>query len=176
MEAGDNKTLNEALEQTTLSQSSLSKGLKSSQKKPTAILTEPQFKKLAHLPLLTVFYFSLQRELSSTPVTALELAAYLDLDLKVTEALLAYLEKKGVVRSFRENIPAYCLNQELKEITAHDLIEMLGEYHHVLESSGVEPSHSERVASDGKYRKIYSDLASEMLQLFGEESANDLPV
>lgn len=147
-----------------------------SQEKRTAILTEPQFKRLAHLPLLTIFYLSLQRELSSTPVTALELAAYLDLEVKVTEDLLNYLEKKGVVRSFRKDIPAYCLSQDLREISAHDLIEMLAEYHHVLEKSGGEVSIGERIALDGKYRKIYSDLASEILQLFGEESANELPV
>jgi hypothetical protein len=73
-------------------------------------------------------------------------------------------------------MPAYSLVKEFHEITAKDLIELLGEYQLLLKQSGKEISGQEMEASEKKYRKIYSDLASEILQLFGEESINNLPV
>lgn len=140
------------------------------------VITEPDVKNLAHLPLLTIFYLSLQRQVSSTPVTALELAAYLGLEVKVVEGLLEYLEKKGLVRAFKEDIPAYSLGKELNEISAKDFMEILGEFHELLKQEGLKPKILQTNESNEKYRKIYSELASEILQLFGEESANQLPV
>jgi DNA-binding IscR family transcriptional regulator len=140
------------------------------------VVTEREVKKLAHLPLLTIFYLSLQRRVSATPVTALEMAAYLGMDVKVVEEILSFLERRGTVRAFRKDMPAYSLVKEFHEITAKDLIELLGEYQLLLKQSGAEVSGNEMGASEKKYRKIYSDLASEILQLFGEESINDLPV
>lgn len=140
------------------------------------VVTEPEVKKLAHLPLLTVFYLSLQKRVSATPVTALEMAAYLSMDVKVVEEILSFLNRKGIVRAFRKDIPAYSLVKEFHEITAKDLIELLGEYQLLLKQSGQEISGSDMEASEKKYRKIYSELASEILQLFGRESLNDLPL
>jgi len=140
------------------------------------VLTEPDVKNLAHLPLLTVFYLSMQKQVSSTPVTALELAAYLGLEVRVAEGLFEYLEKRGWVRAFKEDIPAYSLGRELNEITAKDLMEILGEFHEVLKREGLKPKILKTTESNEKYRKIYSELASEIIQLFGEEAANEMPV
>jgi DNA-binding IscR family transcriptional regulator len=140
------------------------------------VVTEPEVKKLAHFPLLTVFYLSLQKRVSATPVTALEMAAYLGLDVRVVEQILSFLDRRGIVRAFRKDIPAYSLAKEFHEITAKDLIELLGEYQWLLKQNGSEISDPEMEASEKKYRKIYSELASEILQLFGEESINHLPV
>jgi len=140
------------------------------------VVTEGEVKRLAHLPLLTLFYLSLQKQVSSTPVTALELAAYLGLDVRVAEGLLEFLDKRGMVRAFREDIPAYSLNLELNEITVKDMMEMLGEFQQQIKLAGGDVKVSDVRESNEKYRKIYSDLASEILTLFGEESANQLPV
>ncbi len=141
-----------------------------------AVVTEPQLRKLAHLPLLTLFYLLFQRQFSSTPVTALELAAYLGLELKVVEGILYYLKKKEIVRPFKEDLAAYCLKKELDQISVKDMIEMVGEIQELLQRQGLEFSSSENPDSNEKYRKIYSDIASEMLQLFGTESMNKMPV
>jgi DNA-binding IscR family transcriptional regulator len=140
------------------------------------VVTEPEVKKLAHLPLLTIFYLSLQKRVSATPVTALEMAAYLGLDVKVVEQILSFLDGRGLVRAFRKDMPAYSLVKEFHEITAKDLIELLGEYQLLLKQSGQEITSTDADASEKKYRKIYSDLASEILQLFGQESINQLPL
>jgi DNA-binding IscR family transcriptional regulator len=139
------------------------------------VVTEPEVKKLAHLPLLTIFYLSLQKRVSATPVTALEVAAYLGLDVRVVEEIFTFLERRAIVGAFRKDIPAYSLAKELHEITAKDLIELLGEYQLLLKQKGQEISGSD-LEAEKKYRKIYSELASEILQLFGTESINQLPV
>jgi DNA-binding IscR family transcriptional regulator len=140
------------------------------------VLTEPQFKQLAHLPLLTVFYLFFQRQFSATPVTALELAAYLGIDVKIAEGALSFLDQVGIVRAFKNDLPAYSLGKELDQISVKDLVSLLAEFHELLKKEGGEPKALELEASNEKYRKIYSELASEILQLFGQESANQLPL
>jgi DNA-binding IscR family transcriptional regulator len=139
-------------------------------------LTEPQLKKLAHLPLLTCFYLLFQKRFSATPVTPLELSAYLGLDVAVTEGLLASMEKKGWLTVFKEGLPAYSLAKDLDQITAADLIELVGRIQELVKQAGSQPDVSISAENAEKYRKIYSDLASEMLQLFGEQPVNKLPV
>lgn len=139
------------------------------------LLSEPEIRKLAHLPMLTIFYLSLQRQLSSTPVTALELSAYLGVDVEITEGILSFLEGRGIVRTFKKDMPAYLLAQDLSEINANDLMGLLAEFHDRLKLKGLNYEAPDR-DSNAKYREIYSQLASEILQLFGQESANQLPV
>lgn len=147
-----------------------------SQEAPAIILTEPQFKELAHLPLLTLFYFSLQRKFSIAPVTALELAAYLGIEVKTAESVLEYLEKKDIVRAFKNEIPAYSLAKNLEQINAGELVALLGKFHELMKERKDPTSEVTASESGEKYRKIYSDLASEILQLFGERAANQLPL
>ncbi|MCB1213873.1 MAG: hypothetical protein KDK66_00205 [Deltaproteobacteria bacterium] len=139
------------------------------------LLTEPEIRKLAHLPMLTVFYLSLQKQLSATPVTALELSAYLGVEVEITEGILSFLESRGIVRAFKKDMPAYLLTQDLSEINANDLMGLLGEFHEQFKLRGLDSEDSVQ-ESNTKYRKIYSELASEILKLFGQESANQLPV
>jgi DNA-binding IscR family transcriptional regulator len=140
------------------------------------IITEPQLRKLAPLPVLMIFYLSIQRQVSSTPVTPLEMAAYLDVDVRVVEAIFEYLEKHKLVRAFRQDLPAYSLAKELDEISVKDLLEILGEFHTRFKQEGMQYKPAVGKDQDKRYRKIYSELASEILQLFGEESANQLPL
>jgi Predicted transcriptional regulator len=144
--------------------------------KSNAILTEAEMRELAHLPVLLLFYLLFQKQFSATPVTALELAAYLGLDVKVSEGLMDYLQQQGIVRAFKDDMPAYSLGRELDQITMKDLIALLGEIHRLMKKSGAKVKPVELSASNEKYRKLYSDLASEILQLFGEQSANQLPI
>ena len=139
-------------------------------------LTEPELKKLAHLPLLTFFYLLFQKRFSSTPVTALELSAYLGVDLQLGEVLMASLEKKGIIRVFKEGIPAYSLMKDVDQVNVKDLIEMVGDAHLWVKKNGELKNAINPDESQEKYRKIYSDLAREMLQLFGEEAVNKLPL
>lgn len=140
------------------------------------VLTEEEFKDLAHLPLWILFYLTLQKQVSSTPVTALELAAYLGIEVKVAEGLLSSLAEQGIVRAFRDDLPAYSLAHDLSEISAKQMMEMVAEIRNQFKEFKQDiPRHSS-LKSNEKYRKIYSELASEILQLFGEESANQLPV
>ncbi len=139
-------------------------------------LTEPELKKLAHLPLLTFFYLLFQKRFSSTPVTALELAAYLGVDVQLGEVLMSHLEKKGIVRVFKEGIAAYSLMKDVDQVNVKDLIEMVGDVHLWVKKNGELKSAAMPEESSEKYRKIYSDLAREMLQLFGEEAVNKLPL
>lgn len=139
------------------------------------LLTEPEIRHLAHLPMLTIFYLSLQKQLSSTPVTALELSAYLGVAVEVTESVLVFLEKRGILRRFKKGMPAYLLAQDLSEINVNDLMGLLAEFHEQLKSRDLSPK-APKQESNARYREIYSELASEILQLFGEESANQLPV
>jgi hypothetical protein len=53
---------------------------------------------------------------------------------------------------------------------------MLGEFRDLTKTQGGELSVHDQKESNQKYRKIYSELASEILQLFGEDSANQLPL
>lgn len=131
---------------------------------------------MAHLPLLTLFYLTLQRQVTFTPVTALELSAYLGIEVTVAEGILAFLETRGVVRVFKEGIPAYIIVKDLDAISTKDLIVLLGEFHRLLQEAGRDKAPEELQKSHDKYRKLYSDLASEMLTLFGQESANLLPL
>lgn len=140
------------------------------------ILTEPQFKELAHLPLLTLFYFSLQRKFSIAPVTALELAAYLGVEVKAAENVLEYLEKKEIVRTFKHEIPAYSLSKSLDQINVSEMVALLAKFHEVLKGKTKNQSEPTESESGEKYRKLYSELASEILQLFGERAANQLPL
>lgn len=144
--------------------------------KEEKIVTEAELKALAHLPMLTVFYLSLQRQVSSTPVTPLELSAYLGVEVKVAEGLLKFLHGRGIIHPFRQGMPAYTLSQDLNAISAKDMMEMLGEFRDLTKSQGGELSVDDQKESNQKYRKIYSELASEILQLFGEDSANQLPL
>lgn len=144
--------------------------------KSNMVLTEAELRQLAHVPVLLLFYLLFQKQFSSTPVTALELAAYLGLDVKVTEGMLDYLQKQGMLRAFKDDMPAYSLGRELDRITMKDLIALLGEVHRLMKSTGTTLQPRELEGSDEKYRKLYSDLASEILQLFGEQSANQLPI
>ncbi len=140
------------------------------------VLTEPQFKQLAHLPLLTLFYLFFQRQFSTTPVTALELAAYLGIEVRVAEEVLQFLHHEGVVRIFKEGLAAYSLGKELDELTVKDLVVLLAKFHEVITKQGITLKPFEIKESNEKYRKIYAELASEILQLFGEASANQLPL
>ncbi len=140
------------------------------------VLAEPEMRKLAHLPLLTVFYLGLQRQISSTPVTALELAAYLGLEVRVVEGLLAFLQKRGWVCSFSQELPAYSLTRDFDQLTVKDLLEMVAEIQRQLKNVGVRAQGLEARSDDERYRKLYSDLASEILQLFGRDAVNQMPV
>ncbi len=140
------------------------------------VLAEPEMRKLAHLPLLTVFYLGLQRQISSTPVTALELAAYLGLEVRVVEGLLAFLQKRGWVCSFSQELPAYSLTRDFDQLTVKDLLEMVAEIQRQLKNAGVRAQGLEARSDDERYRKLYSDLASEILQLFGRDAVNQMPV
>ncbi len=140
------------------------------------ILTEEEFKNLAHMPLLILFYLTLQKQVSATPVTALELAAYLGIEVQVAEGLLSFLEAEGMVRAFRDDLPAYSLAQELSDISAKQMMEMVAELRNLFKQYDQSPPIFKARGGNEKYRKIYSELASEILQLFGEDSANDLPV
>lgn len=135
---------------------------------------EPQLKKLAHIPLLTLFYLTFQKRFSATPVTPLELSAYLGLDVVVGEGVLASMEKKAWVKVFKEGMPAYTLVKDLEQITVHDLVEWIAEIEEMVKTSESAAASSQE--SQEKYRKIYSELASEMLQLFGEEAVNKIPL
>ena len=139
------------------------------------LLREPQLKKLAHIPLLTLFYLTFQRRFSATPVTPLELSAYLGMDVVLAEGLLASSAKKGWVKVFKEGMPAYTLVKDLEQISVHDLVEWIGEIQEMMKIAEV-PATASSVESQEKYRKIYSELASEMLQLFGEEAVNKIPL
>jgi len=144
------------------------------QQNPLA-LTEPQLKRIAHWPLLTLFYLLFQKQFSTTPVTALELAAYLGVEVKISEGILEFLLKKGIVRSFKNDMPAYSIGKNLEQIPVSDLFAMLGEIQTFLKEQN--PGEGlENADQDQKYRRLYSELASEILQLFGKESANKLPV
>lgn len=140
------------------------------------VLTEEEFKGLAHLPLWILFYLTLQKQVSSTPVTALELAAYLGIEVQVAEGLLSYMASMGLVRAFRDDLPAYSLAQDLGDISAKQMMEMVAELRNLFKQYDQVPPRTTARGSNEKYRKIYSELASEILQLFGEESANELPV
>ncbi len=139
-------------------------------------LTEPQLKRLAHIPLLTLFYLYFQKRVSSTPVTALELAAYLGVDVRLSEAVLLHLEQRGTVKLFKEGIPAYSLKKELEQVSLKDLLEIVGVIQQWVKKGGQEVAGPSAEESQEKYRKIYSELASEMLQLFGEEAVNKMPL
>jgi len=140
------------------------------------VLTEPELKRLAHLPLLSLFYLIFQRQFSATPVTALELAAYLSVEVKVAECILEYLLKKGIVRSFKNDMPAYSIGKTPEQIPVSELFGMLGDIQEILKVQKNPMTEGPVDDSDQKYRKLYSELASEILQLFGEESANKLPL
>ncbi len=140
------------------------------------VLAEPEMRKLAHLPLLTVFYLGLQRQISSTPVTALELAAYLGLEVRVVEGLLNFLQHRGWVCSFSQELPAYSLTRDFEQFTVKELLEMVGEIQRQLKKMGAKTQEGERQSDDERYRKLYSDLASEILQLFGRDAVNQMPV
>jgi len=140
---------------------------------PSSILTESKLREVAHLPLLTMIYLKLQRQASATPVTALELAAYLGVEVKVAEDILSFLEKRGIVHAFREDLPAYSLNKKMGQITGEDFLALLVDFFQLVKNG---QKFSDSVPSDDKYRKLYSKLASEILLLFGQESVNQLPV
>lgn len=139
------------------------------------ILTEPEVKKMAHLPFLTFFYLFFQKKLSATPVTALELAAYLGIEIHTSEKILSFLEKGGFVKVFKEDMEAYLLAKDLDEINLQDLVHLLGEFHKLTKKQE-QRSTSLVDSSSEKYRKLYSELAGELLQIFSQETANRLPV
>lgn len=139
-----------------------------------SFMTDPQVKGLAHLPFLTLSYLHFQRHLVATPVTALELAAYLGVELRVAENVLSYLEGQGIVRQFNAALPAYFLNRELSEINVAELLPMLAKFQDFTPATGVAAQGTTQ--ADEKYRRLYSELASEILQLFGQQSVNELPI
>jgi hypothetical protein len=53
---------------------------------------------------------------------------------------------------------------------------LVGRIQELVKQAGSQPDVSISAENAEKYRKIYSDLASEMLQLFGEQPVNKLPV
>ena len=140
------------------------------------LLTEPYVKRLAHLPFLTLFYLYFQRQVVATPVTALELAAYLEVEVKVAEGILAYLEGKGIVRQFKADLPAYTITRDLAEISVMELVALLHHCKQLGADAGAPPSDQEAQESSDKYRRLYSELASEILQLFGQQSVNQIPI
>lgn len=142
----------------------------------SVLLNEPRIKTVAHLPLLAIFYLSMQRQVSATPVTALELSAYLGVEVSIMEEMLKKLEQRGMVQAFKEGIPAYVLTRELEEVNAKELLAMVLELDDLYEKSGTPRTSVSTRESNEKYRRIYSELASEILQLFGEDSANQLPL
>ena len=137
-------------------------------------VAQAQCKRLAHLPLLTLVYLQGQRSMVATPVTALELAAYLGVEVGVAETVLEMLASQGIVRLFKEDMAAYCLNRELHEISVFELLPLLLKFQELIPASGSAATAS--AEADEKYRRLYSELASEMLQLFGQQSVNQLPI
>ncbi|KAB2838862.1 Rrf2 family transcriptional regulator [bacterium] len=137
-------------------------------------IAQTQGKRLAHLPLLTLVYLQGQRSTVATPVTALELAAYLGVEVGVAEQVLEFLASHGVVRLFKEDMAAYCLNRELHEISVFELLPLLLKFQELIPATGAAAEAS--AEADEKYRRLYSELASEMLQLFGQQSVNQLPI
>lgn len=137
-------------------------------------VAQAQGKRLAHLPLLTLVYLQGQRSIVATPVTALELAAYLGVEVSVAEGVLGLLASQGIVRLFKEDMAAYCLNRELHEISVFELLPLLLKFQELIPATGLAAAVS--AEADEKYRRLYSELASEMLQLFGQQSVNQLPI
>lgn len=136
-------------------------------------IAEAHGRRLAHLPFLTLVYLQGQRSLVSTPVTALELAAYLGVEVAVAEGVLVLLADQGIVRLFKEDMPAYCLNREIHEITVFELLPLLMKFQELIPETG---AAGESLGADDKYRRLYSELASEILQLFGKQPVNQLPI
>jgi DNA-binding IscR family transcriptional regulator len=140
------------------------------------VLADPGLKSLTHLPFLTLFYLHFQRNLVMTPVTALELAAYLGVDVKVSEGVLVYLKDQGIVREFKRDLPAYTLQKDLHELTVLELLPLLSRFSELLQGPDAVSTHIQVAETDERYRKIYSELASEILQLFGKQPVNELPI
>ncbi|HKX13398.1 MAG TPA: hypothetical protein VJP40_09610 [bacterium] len=142
----------------------------------TKVLADAGLKRLAHLPFLTLFYLHFQRNLVTTPVTALEMAAYLGVDVKVSEGILTYLKEAGVVREFKQDLPAYTLQKELHELKVLELLPLLSRFAELCQEVDPTASAAQVAEADEKYRRIYSELASEILQLFGKQPVNELPI
>jgi len=140
------------------------------------VLADAGLKRLAHLPFLTLFYLHFQRNLVTTPVTALELAAYLGVDVKVSEGILTYLKEAGIVREFKQDLPAYTLQKDLDELRVLEMLPLLSRFFELLQSLDPLSSGAQVAEADEKYRRIYSELASEILQLFGKQPVNELPI
>ena len=140
------------------------------------VLADAGLKRLAHLPFLTLFYLHFQRNLVTTPVTALELAAYLGVDVKVSEGILTYLNEAGIVREFKQDLPAYTLQKDLDELRVLEMLPLLSRFFELLQSLDPLSSGAQVAEADEKYRRIYSELASEILQLFGKQPVNELPI
>lgn len=141
-----------------------------------AVLADAGLKRLAHLPFLTLFYLHFQRNLVTTPVTALELAAYLGVDVKVSEGILGYLKDEGIVREFKQDLPAYTLQKDLHELNVLELLPLLSRFSELFQQVTPESGAAQMAEADEKYRRIYSELASEILQLFGKQPVNELPI
>ncbi|HKY62845.1 MAG TPA: hypothetical protein VJR29_05435 [bacterium] len=140
------------------------------------VLADVGLKRLAHLPFLTLFYLHFQHNLVTTPVTALELAAYLGVDVKVSEGILEYLKETGVVREFKRDLPAYTLQKELHELKVIELLPLLSRFAELCQAIDPAATAAQVAEADEKYRRIYSELASEILQLFGKQPVNELPI
>jgi len=137
-------------------------------------MQDAAFRRLAQLPLLTLFYLYFQRQIVATPVTPLELAAYLGIDVRATEGVLTFLESQGILRRFKQDLPAYCLSKDLSEISVLELLPILTKFQELVPVNigpvGATPE------ADEKYRRVYSELASELLQLAQEIPVNQLPI
>ncbi len=139
-------------------------------------MADPATRRLAQMPLLTLFYLYFQRQLVATPVTALELAAYLGIEVRAAEGVLAYLEGQGILRQFKQDLPAYCLTKELSEISVMALLPLLAKFQELVPLGASQEIAENVTEADEKYRKLYSELASEILQLFGQQPVNHLPI
>lgn len=132
---------------------------------------------VAHLPFLTILYLHLHKSTVGTPLTALEMSLYLNTDIHVVEKVFELLEEKHIVRPLKQGLPAYVLNRSLKDINFEDLLELMHCYQkHGEFFSNKSLNHAQQELQSNKYRQIYSDLASELLHLFGVQTANDLPI
>lgn len=138
------------------------------------LIAQPQARRLIHLPLLTLAYLQGQRTMAATPVAAPELAAFLGIEIPVAEGILVFLESQGILRHFKENLAAYCLNRELHQISVFELLPLLLKFQELIPEVGAAAELS--AEADEKYRRLYSELASEMLQLVGQQPVNQLPI
>ncbi len=139
-------------------------------------MQDPAFRRLAQLPLLTLFYLYFQRQIVSTPVTPLELAAYLGTDVRAIEGVLSFPEGVGILRRFKQDLPAYCLHKDLSEISVLELLPVLAKFQELIPAEGASVAPAGTAEADDRYRRVYSELASELLQLAQQAPVNQLPI